>query len=388
MMFSRGCQLQVKGLTYTVTGSVSYRDSSDNSIWEEYTLEGPAGTLWLVYDPTIQGFELSRSTDISEVPAGYALKDRGIQVCVSSDGPVDTDPGEQARYEDYADSYGRTYSIERWDGETEYSVGEILSARDVVKAGGTGFGFDSSGSSGAGNNNSYRGTGPEISKNRSGKKIPVGVIAAIVIAILAVVVMCVGAPKSFGQNDGGNTDMAGYISQNYEYVTSVTGNNDLKADVYSSETSVDATAKDIIGSQGSDLVDAQTSDDGTSVAMISENECCLVYLSDSTSTEENAVPVDQDAVSIEDGKTLIQISSRKYAYENDSRPYRSSHSHYLFWRRFYKNRGYDGDRNRYHDSPSPYSDPSSSGNGDDSNSIRDQSVGGRSSSDGGPSSGK
>ena len=117
-------------------------------------------------------------------------------------------------------------------------------------------------------------------------------------------------------------------------------------------------------------------DDDNSIAILTNNEYCLVY----TST---------------DGDTLVQVSSRKYAYYTDSDPYHSSTGTSRYYRRYYYTKGYYSDRSSYSGySPySSYNDTEVSYDSDSyyntySKSIRQSSSSHRTSSGGGLSSGK
>lgn len=59
----------------------------------------------------------------------------------------------------------------------------------------------------------------------------------------------------------------------------------------------------------------------------------------------------------EGGNVLVHVSSRKYAYATDRRPYHASYRSYRWYRRFYRTTGYEQDENAYADSdtiPSSY----------------------------------
>ena len=184
-----------------------------------------------------------------------------------------------------------------------------------------------------------------------------------------------------GAVTGGTTTISKYLkkSEQYDYVTSITGNDKQKADVYHSPYDLDATVRDIIDAIDGNTLDVQqnTEDDDTSVAILTSKEYCLVYIS-------------------EDEQVLVQISSRKYAYGTDSDPYHSRAGTSRYYRRYYYSRGYGSDSGRYKGNSTPYStydDTTLDKNYSDSydsysRSVRQSSARSRSSSGGGTSSGK
>ena len=118
------------------------------------------------------------------------------------------------------------------------------------------------------------------------------------------------------------------------------------------------------------------SDDHT-VAILTKKEYCIIYRGD-------------------DDKVYVQISSRKYAYTTDKEPYHARRGTHRFFRGFYYSTGYGTDSTtykRYSSSYAGYSDGGidyDSGNelNSYSDSVRQSSIGSRSSDGGGLSSGK
>lgn len=95
----------------------------------------------------------------------------------------------------------------------------------------------------------------------------------------------------------GNSTILNYLKTNsskYIYITSITGENNEKADVYKSNSDLDSTAKDIINSINGEVESVQqnTEDGDNSIAILTNDEYCLIYIS-------------------EDKEVLIQVSSRK-----------------------------------------------------------------------------
>lgn len=85
-------------------------------------------------------------------------------------------------------------------------------------------------------------------------------------------------------------------SNQFTYVTSITGNDGEKADVYESSLSKEDTVMTIIESVDGNVLDVE--EDKTpgseSIAILTEDEYCMVYISVSN-------------------EVLVQISNRKYA---------------------------------------------------------------------------
>ena len=180
----------------------------------------------------------------------------------------------------------------------------------------------------------------------------------------------------------GNSTILNYLKTNsskYIYITSITGENNEKADVYKSNSDLDSTAKDIINSINGEVESVQqnTEDGGNSIAILTNDEYCLIYIS-------------------EDKEVLIQVSSRKYAYTTDKSPYNASSGTYGYYRSYYYSRGYKNDIDDFSSSNSAYKNfdgkkvdfNSLDSYNNYSSSIRQSSIKSRSSSGGGISSGK
>lgn len=141
---------------------------------------------------------------------------------------------------------------------------------------------------------------------------------------------------------------------------------------------MDATARDIIQAVEGDVEDVQqnTEDEDDSIAILTDNEYCLVYTSS-------------------DNETLVQISERSYAYCSSNTPYRCRMGTGRYFRRFYYSRGYSSDKDRYskkRDSYTGYDDTTVTSTTDTyksyASSVRQSSIARRRSSGGGTSSGK
>ena len=83
----------------------------------------------------------------------------------------------------------------------------------------------------------------------------------------------------------GNSTILNYLKTNsskYIYITSITGENNEKADVYKSNSDLDSTAKDIINSINGEVESVQqnTEDGDNSIAILTNDEYCLIYISE------------------------------------------------------------------------------------------------------------
>ena len=386
-MYSIGTRIQIGVNEYRVDGWIGYRDADDGSTWDEYLLRSKNGESWLTCEPG-KPMELSAESKSRNIPEGFTLVESGKQICTGSKGPVDTDPGESARYEDYSDGAGHTFTIEYWGVQTEYSNGIMVDPEDfsVLSEGKT----------------SDVPPRPDFSSmSAEGLWERYGRIISMIIGVVLVLgstFACSGY-----SSDIYKTAVKSYIDGNtelYKPVTYVSGLHDNKAYVYSSTASVNETAMAIIKSQDGNFEKVQSSDAGDSVAMLSSNEYCLVYKASSEdaadSQEQDGARSESPETAIEDGTTLVEVASRAYAFENDSAPYHTSRLNYLFWRNFYWSFGYSKDKDRYTNIASPYTNnggetiaanPSDAYSGY-SSSIRETSVSNRSRTGGGLSFGK
>lgn len=372
MNFAVGDRLLVDGEVCDVVGSISYRNRYDNSMWMEYRLisQKTGREKWLSYDEEYREYSVSEVTS-SGSTAGFHEVDRGREEVMGAWGDVDVEIGDAADFVEFEDdTEEKIISFETWDDGLEVSTGYYLDENEVSKIGQSDGGYD-------GGNRYSGGSGNQVRRQagRQGKGMLIFMIAVFVLPILYVIVSTiVGISK-------GRITIARYLKESsvYNYVTSITGSQDEKADVYETIGDIDWTARDIIEAINGNTVDVQqdTEEGEGSVAILTDKEYCLIYTS-------------------EDGNTLVQISTRKYAYYNDDDPYRSDTRTRRYYRGYYYARGYAADASNYSTGSSPYAgytgDVVGSSSSDTynsySNSVRQSSVASRTSSGGGTSSGK
>lgn len=305
--------LRIKGKEYRVSGMIAY--AQENWKWKEYTLRDTSGRLSWLYVETDQGeteytlyTKCRFSGTMNDISINYNGRvynryESGVAVVKSYFGPEDVDVNERVRFSDYRNEETETYlSIEDWEGEKEYTYGEELDEKDIV--------ILSDGNAYA--NTAFRGSMEPKKKRVSSGWILVGIV--VICCMIGGIFRTVTA-----------TPIRDYLESdsNYQYVTSVTNNNNnKKARVYASDLTVDGVVDDIIGAipgsiksvlQASDEDDTTDTTTDTSVSsldtsngvgILSRNEYAYVYTS-------------------EGGQTYIQVSGNEFM-NGQSNAYRSS----------------------------------------------------------------
>ncbi len=372
MEFSVGTVLRVDGEVYNVVGKIRYRNQVDNCLWDEYRLFSQATNRekWLSIDTTYNEYSISEASWNAST-GGYHEVDRGVEVVVGAWGNVDVEPGDRANFTEYEDSTEeKIVSYEVWDDGTETSTGYYLDANEIQVV-------SHAASNGMGGQAGFQAGAPQ--GNAAGKALTKVVTACVILIMM----FSIGGPllAVFGSLGSSIAKHLEKTTSTYTYTTSVTGKDGEKADVYKSNLTMDATAKDIISAVNGNTTDVQqnTEDGDESIAIMTSKEYCLVYMSE------------------DEQQVLVQVSTRKFAYTNDERPYRSSRYTHRYYRRFYYSRGYSNDSSTYTDYTSPYGggfddDPIAYNTTDTyrsySSTVRQASTSSRSSSGGGFSGGK
>ena len=351
-----GTKLRLDGLEGKVIGLIEYENRMDHgNRWTEYRVSTKKGERWLSVDEVYKEYSVSwAANDVrGNIGPEWHKVDEGTQVVVSAVGDVDVERGDFARFVEFEDSTEElTLSVEIWDDGTEYSKGEYLDLEEIEiigyekpKSGAPGCGF--------------------------------ALIAYAFIFILVGIISTVGAALN-------KKTIAKFVSKSslYEYVTSITGNEKQKADVYEYfiTTTTDTVAKSIIDGIEGDTESVTQKDEveDSEIAIVTDKEYCLIY-----HPEDNAE------------KVYVQVSKRKYNYTSDNAPYKSSDSDTTWYRSHYYSSSYSADSSTYH-SPSAYTSYSGDtvhniGNGyfdSYSSSVRQSSINSRNSSSGGVSIGK
>ena len=378
LKFRKGDRIKIEGELYQILGGIELVNRSDGARWTEYYVKNLQNgkERWLSVDEIYDEYAIYTSCDSKgfseeELDAqGWKNADSGVEEVLGWFGNVDAEQGEKASYTEYEDSTGEyLMSVEHWDGETEYAKGyyldkdEIEIASDLQQVENRQFHVDY---------NNCQPRHPQTMQKRKGRNNKI--IALVVIAIMACGIWAMTKSAS-------KKEIRNYLEDSsfYFYETSITSdlNEEEKADVYSTSRSIEMAAKDIINAIDGETEDVQENTEDKSVAILTEHEYCLVYES-------------------EEGKTMVQASSRAYAYQSTSNPYHATSTTARHYRSFYYFRGFSRDASRYDNRASGYQNYSGTApdyNYSDtyrnySNTVRQGSTGTRTSSGGGIGFGK
>lgn len=368
LYFHVGSEIKVEGNPFVVEGYIVFKQY-DGSSWTEYMLrsKGNYEVKWLSVDIEYDEYAIYTQCGYGEdfsaksiIDNGYKKVDDEIAKVLDYKGQVDVELGEQVSYRDYEDNTEELLiSIEEWDGEKEYSRGYYIDKEDIEKINTP--------------NNALHIGAEDYSSAANIRKI---IIAFIFIVLIVIVILKMGL-LNFSKKE----ILSKYINSNssFEYVTSITSDLDenKKANVYSTNKTVEDTAKLLIDGVQGNIDDVQESQQDGTVVITTKDELALIYIS-------------------EDAKTLVQVSLREYVYSSRHMPYRGSNITDGYYRRYYYTTVYQKDKTKFKKLPNAYRDY----NGgqivpDDNNkyriyssSVRQSSVNSRTSSGGGTSFGK
>lgn len=353
-----GTKLQIGSLSGQVIGYIEYANRSDRNLrWTEYRLKTNEGERWLSVDEHYKEYSVSKAENKVGGNIGPEWKkvDEGQQVVVSYAGDVDVDMGEKAEFVEFEDeTEEKTLSVEIWPDGTEYSTGYYVDLEEIVITG-------------------YE-QPPMITKANSKSMFTVLMILFIVGSFIS---EFAGALTGL---IGGGKKIGDYLKKEslYSYVTSITGNEKQKADVYefSVAETTDYVAKDIIdGIEGNtESVTQKDEKADEEIAIVTKKEYCLIY-----HPEENP------------DRVYVQISPRKYNYTSDNAPYKASRAGTSWYRSHYFSSSYAKDSSSFKKMPSAYTAYQGDtihniGNGyfdTYSSSVRQSSINSRNSSSGG-----
>ncbi len=399
-IFSVGTNLLVDGKRYRIIGYIVYANSENNNeTWVEYRMLSKWDEeTWLSVDYDNDEFSLSWPTRIENGLIGeeWHKVDEGTAIVKSFEGDVDVDVGEKAEFIEHEDEEEeKILSVEMWEDGTEFSEGFYVDEDEISR-------LDEFNDEVKDGKITLKGCG-SLAKSCSG----------CFVAVVALVFLI----TSFFTSLFSSGSCHDYISQSidYTYVTSVTGSEDLKADVYEAKGDINSEnirdvmsmeaemqalnelhadpsqtkADPLMGYYVKDLIVhsgikpqyvTEDSETGESIAILTEDESVLFY-----HPEDNPE------------KIYVQVSGRKYNYTSNVRPYAAGVATGLWYRNHYYNTGYVSDSTRWSSTPSSYemyNGPvmKNLGNGYYdvySNDIRQSSAGmSRRSSSGGHSAGK
>lgn len=360
--FEIGSILKIDDIEFQVIGYVVYNNLNDpGKIWTEYRLVSDEGELWLSWDDEYQEYSISGPTtlDGGMIDSKWHKVDEGQQTVLSYAGDVDVDIGERASFVEYEDdTEEEILSLEIWEDGTEVSEGYYLDKNEIEWIG--------------------------VKKVKKNKKVLYWIVMLLLISFLVpnmfgLVLSLFDRPPTIQQ----------YVKDSsfYEYVTSVTGNENQKANVYryndfSDRQMTDIVARNIIegieGNTESVTENNQENSDG-SISILTKKEYCLVYY-----------PEEKERI------VYIQVSDRKYNYSSDHEPYHARKATSLWYRQHYYSSAFQTDSGKWKSIPSSYTMYDGPimqdlGNGYYdmyASSVRSSSIGRRDSDGGGISSGK
>ena len=374
MNFDINSKIKIEGILYSVLGKISFINYADNYKWTEYKVicVNTKDIKWLSIDETYDEYALYTQkgsfrgfSDDEILKKGYKEADYGTAEVTYVEGVGDTQVGDRVNYREFEDiTEEKIISIEDWDGDKEYSTGYYLDKDEITREYTTTYDGD-------GYTNST-----DFSHKLRNNKSSIFLVGAVVFFIL---ISLGGLIISMRGSDSKKISEYLKTSINYEYSTSITSEveNDERADVYKTSLTVENASKDIIDGIEGDVEDVQENPDDGTVAILTKDEYCLVYFSESN-------------------ETLVQVSSRLYSYTSSNAPYRARHSSAAYYRRYYYSRGYNTDSTRYSKKTTSYEnydDGTINSNTNDkyknySESVRQSSTSSRPTSGGGTSSGK
>ena len=322
LKFRKGDRIKIEGELYQVLGGIELVNRSDGARWTEYYVQNLQNgkERWLSVDEIYDEYAIYTSCDgkgfsEEELDAkGWKNADSGVEEVLGWFGNVDAEQGEKASYTEYEDNTGEyLMSVEHWDGETEYAKGYYLDKDEIEVSGdlqqieNPQFRVDY---------NNCQPRQPQTMQKRRGRKNKI--IAVVVIAVLAWGIWAITKSAS-------KKEIRNYLEDSpfYSYETSITSdlNEEEKADVYSTDYSIETAAKEIITAIDGKTEDVQENTEDESVAILTEHEYCLVYES-------------------EEGKTMVQASSRAYVYQSTNDPYHARTTTSRHYHSFYYFRGY------------------------------------------------
>jgi len=360
--FSLNNEIKVNNEEFLVIGGITFNNKDDDYNWQEFKLRSLKNKKikWLSVDLTYDEYAIYTESISKLNLKGYKKADYGQARVISFFGDVDVDRNEIVEFEEYEDfSEENIISIEKWNEETEYSKGYYIDKEDIQ--------FIS-----AISRDLSQSSFPYQTSNKTKSIFSFIAISIVTLIIMGIFIGLLGSNK---------TKISDFIKKdsNFIYLTSITSdlNHKEKANVYSTTLTVEDAAKKIIDGINGKLEDVQENTDDNTVAILTKYEYCLVY------TDTN-------------NETLVQINSRLYTYSSTHSPYRSNFTTSNYYRRYYYSRGFFNDKNKYSKYTTGFNDTDYTyvdSNYNDkyktySSSVRQSSVGSRTSSGGGTSSGK
>ncbi len=365
--FPIGSKLLVDEKFYKVIGYIVYTNpENDNEQWIEYRMLSERNEeTWLSIDDINEEYSLSWPTGLesNQISAKWHKVDEGSQIVQSFEGDVDVELGETSEFIEHEDDdEEKILSVEIWEEGSEISEGFYLDEDEIAEVS---------------NNNSSANTGISYGQHAQENQGCGAKVKGCLSTAIFFLVFLFGAGAISGGMDmlfSSSTPCKDFISSSldYTYVTSITGENDLKADVYeatfnetsenlrdvqameyemastnelhadASSTKTDAWmslyVKDLIAHAGvNPEYVTENTETGDSVGVLTKNEYCLFYH-----------PEDDP------NKIYVQVSDRKYNYSSRTRPYMAAAATNMWYRNHYYSSAYSVDSSKFSDIPSSY----------------------------------
>ncbi len=365
--FPIGAKLLVDEKFYTVIGNIVYTNpENDNESWIEYRmLSSQNEETWLSIDSQNEEYSLSWPTALesNQISAKWHKVDEGTQIVKSFEGNVDVEIGEKSEFIEHEDDdEEKILSVEIWEEGSEISEGFYLDEDEIEDV--------------SSDNNSVN-TGINYGTHTQEKQGCGAKIRSCLSTTIVLLIFLFGAGAISGGVESlfnSSTPCYDFISSSpdYVYVTSITGENDLKADVYEAtlndmsenlrdvqlmESEMASTnelhadestiktdiwmslyVKDLLAHAGIDPeYVSEDTETGASVGILTPDEYCLFY-----HPEDNPE------------KIYVQVSDRKYNYSSRTSPYMAAAATNMWYRSHYYSAAYSTDSSKFSDIPSSY----------------------------------
>lgn len=355
MRFNEGDILSINDIHYVVKGCLEFSSKKGGS-WPEYymTRLSDGVEFWLSVDDKCLLWEVLSSTPNL---SGYEVIESGVEIVKKAIGDVDCEVGDTAEYKDYSKRDERSYiSVEKWDDETEYSSGSMVSPSKI-----------------------------KIVKKGDPKKKEEKQKSGVWKYILMILALFLGF-KFCGSSSSTPPTIESVLSENGRYIveTYLTGADKEYAQIYRRSTSgasIDGVTKEIIAHiEGNTTQVIENPVDSSSVIIVTPDEFCVVYRDSITNktlvhlcdkdwmTDNSSVPLYHANSSTEEFAKSLHVYNTYGAdsldNSNSNNHHHRRHSH-IFTALFFRNMSTNGRYNDY------------------SRSVRQESVNSRSSSGGG-----
>lgn len=309
LSFNVGDRISVNDVQYKVNGKIVFEDKNDvNYTWTEYYLtDSHHINQWLSIDKTdIILWSISKPFNAKD----YALVEKDTEVVRSAYGKVDVENGDIASYEEFEDfTTDSCYCIENWDDGTEYSMGQRVKEKNIYL---------------------IQQTTEMVKENTQSNSSKIWLLFGA-IAFLVFLISSKNCSNSYEYPTV--HESLKWDANRYSYKTSITGQHNMFADIYSTSFPTDSTTFNIIDKiEGNVVCIHENQHDSNVVAFLTPDEICLIYKS------------------VADSSTLIHVASRKWTIMNLDQPlYQADSLTEDFYRSFYDYNAFATDSAEYSD---------------------------------------